>query len=319
MRGRVKLLPNGPPVPYPVQFRVIGADPRSCARWADEVKAVLRAEPQHARRQRQLERGGQGDAARGRPGQGARARRDQPGDRAGRRAPCFSGTTVGQYRENDKLIDIVLRQPPDERDAISDIGNAYLPTASGRSIPLTQIAKPVFELGAGRDVAREPRLRDHRAGRHRRRPAGRHGHRASCWPEAARAAKRSRCAARATASRWPARSEESSKGQGSIVAGVPIMLFIIFTLLMLQLQSFSRAMLVFLTGPLGIAGVAACAAGAEPAVRLRRAAGRDRADGHDHAQLGDPDRPDRAGPRRAACRPGMRSSSRPCGGSGPSC
>jgi hypothetical protein len=51
--------------------------------------------------------------------------------------------------------------------------------------------------------------------------------------------------------------EESSKGQGSIAAGVPLMLFIIFTLLMLQLQSFSRAVLVFLTGPLGIAGVAA--------------------------------------------------------------
>ena len=51
--------------------------------------------------------------------------------------------------------------------------------------------------------------------------------------------------------------EESSKGQGSIAAGVPVMLFIIFTLLMLQLHSFSRAMLVFLTGPLGIAGVAA--------------------------------------------------------------
>jgi multidrug efflux pump subunit AcrB len=51
--------------------------------------------------------------------------------------------------------------------------------------------------------------------------------------------------------------EESSKGQGSIAVGVPAMLFIIFTLLMLQLQSFSRAILVFLTGPLGIAGVAA--------------------------------------------------------------
>ena len=50
--------------------------------------------------------------------------------------------------------------------------------------------------------------------------------------------------------------EQSSKGQGAIAAGVPVMLFIIFTLLMLQLHSFSRAMLVFLTGPLGIAGVA---------------------------------------------------------------
>ena len=51
--------------------------------------------------------------------------------------------------------------------------------------------------------------------------------------------------------------EESGKGQASIVAGVPVMLFLIFTLLMLQLQSFSRSMLVFLTGPLGIIGVAA--------------------------------------------------------------
>jgi multidrug efflux pump subunit AcrB len=48
--------------------------------------------------------------------------------------------------------------------------------------------------------------------------------------------------------------EESSKGSASIAAGMPIMLFITFTLLMLQLHSFSRAMLVFLTGPLGIAG-----------------------------------------------------------------
>ena len=51
--------------------------------------------------------------------------------------------------------------------------------------------------------------------------------------------------------------EESSKGTGSIAAGVPIMLFITFTLLMLQLHSFSRAMLAFLTGFLGIAGVSA--------------------------------------------------------------
>jgi multidrug efflux pump subunit AcrB len=51
--------------------------------------------------------------------------------------------------------------------------------------------------------------------------------------------------------------EESSKGSASIAAGIPAMLFITFTLLMLQLQSFSRAMLVFLTGPLGMAGVAA--------------------------------------------------------------
>jgi multidrug efflux pump subunit AcrB len=50
--------------------------------------------------------------------------------------------------------------------------------------------------------------------------------------------------------------EESSKGQGSLLVNVPLMVFIMLTLLMLQLQSFSRAMLVMLTAPLGIAGVA---------------------------------------------------------------
>jgi multidrug efflux pump len=50
--------------------------------------------------------------------------------------------------------------------------------------------------------------------------------------------------------------EESAKGQASIAAGMPVMLFITFTLLMLQLKSFSRSLLVFLTGPFGIIGAA---------------------------------------------------------------
>ena len=75
----------------------------------------------------------------------------------------LAGTTVGQYREGDKLIDIVLRQPLDERNAITDIGNAYLPTASGKSIPLDPDRQADVHLGTGGDVAREPRLRDHRA------------------------------------------------------------------------------------------------------------------------------------------------------------
>ena len=45
MRGRVKLLPNGPPVPYPVQFRVVGPDARQVRAWADEAKAIVRANP----------------------------------------------------------------------------------------------------------------------------------------------------------------------------------------------------------------------------------------------------------------------------------
>jgi multidrug efflux pump len=160
---------------------------------------------------------------------------------------------IGQYREGDKLIDIVLRQPLEERNAITDIGNAYLPVAGGRSIPLTQIAKvgfgwepgvmwregrnfsitvqgDVVEGMQGATVTQQlqPALDQLRA----KMPLG------------------YRIEVAGTV-------EESSKGQGSIATGLPLMLFIIFTLLMLQLQSFSRALLVLLTGPLGIAGVAA--------------------------------------------------------------
>ena len=66
--------------------------------------------------------------------------------------------------------------------------------------------------------------------------------------------------------------EESSKGQGSIAAGAPLMLFIMFTLLMLQLHSFSRSVLVFLTGAARHRRRRRGAAAARPAVRLRRPA-----------------------------------------------
>jgi len=255
VRGRVKLLPNGPPVPYPVQFRVVGPEPLVLRARADEVKAAMRENPNTR---------GVNDnwnesvkAIRLEVDQSkARALGVSSQSIAQAARIMLSGSTVGQFREGDKLIDIVLRQPLDERSAITDIGNAYLPTASGKTIPLTQIAKPVFTWEPGvmwrenRDYAITvqsditeglqgatvtnallPALRQIESG----------------WKSQGFAGYRIEVAGAV---------EESSKGSASIVAGVPIMLFLTFTLLMLQLQSFSRAMLVFLTGPLGIAGVA---------------------------------------------------------------
>lgn len=254
-RGRVKLLPNGPPVPYPVQFRVIGTDPARLRAHADEVKALMRENPNmrgvndnwnESVKVIRLEVDQDKARALGVTSQAiAQASRTM-----------FSGTTVGQFRENDLLIDITLRQSPDERESISDIGNAYLPTSSGRSIPLSQIAKPVFTWEPGvmwrenRDYAITvqgdiveglqgatvtgqllPKLRELQAK----------------WHSAGDGAYRIEVAGAV---------EESSKGSASIVAGVPIMLFLVFTLLMLQLHSFSRSLLVFVTGPLGIVGVA---------------------------------------------------------------
>ena len=252
VRARVKLLPNGPPVPYPVQFRVVGHDPLALRERADEVKAVMRQSPNtrgvndnwnESIKVLRLEV----DQAKAR----ALGVTSQSIAQASR--TILAGTTVGQYREGDKLIDIVLRQPLEERNVLTDIGNAFVPTSSGRTIPLTQIARI--------DLAWEPGVL-WREGRQYAITVqgdvvdGVQGLTVTqaVWPQL-QALKASMPPGYDI--RIAGAQEQSSKGTGSIVAGMPIMLFIIFTLLMLQLHSFSRAMLVFLTGPLGIAGVAA--------------------------------------------------------------
>ena len=255
VRGRVKLLPNGPPVPYPVQFRVVGTDPLQLRERADEVNAILRLNPNlrgvndnwnESVKVMRLEV----DQTKARA-LGVSSQSIAQASRA-----VFSGATVGQFREGDQLIDIVLRQPLAERNAISDIANAYVPTASGKSIPLTQIAKPVFAWEPG-VMWRENR--DYAITVQGDIVEGLQGATVTAqllpqlkkletqWAQSGHSGYRIEVAGAV---------EESSKGSASIIVGIPIMLFITFTLLMLQLHSFSRAMLVFLTGPLGIAGVA---------------------------------------------------------------
>ncbi|MEY3271778.1 MAG: hypothetical protein RLZZ341_679 [Pseudomonadota bacterium] len=252
VRGRVKLLPNGPPVPYPVQFRVVGPEADKVRAWADQAKEILRANPSMRgvndnwnEQIKVLRLEIDQDKAR------ALGVTSQSIALASR--TILSGTTIGQYREGDRLIDIVLRQPLEERKAITDLGNAYLPTASGRSVPLTQVAKVGFAWEPG-VLWREGR--DYAVTVQGDVVEGVQGPTVTfqVWPELQKLAERMPPGYKIQIA---GAVEESSKGQGSIAAGVPIMLFIIFTLLMLQLQSFSRAMLVFLTGPMGIAGVAA--------------------------------------------------------------
>ena len=168
----------------------------------------------------------------------------------------LSGTKVGLYRDGDKLIDIVLRQPLDERGSLTDVANAYLPTSSGRSIPMTQLIKPSLTWEPG-VLWREKR--DYAITVQGDIVEGMHGATVSAellpalkaleakWVQAGPGGYRIEVAGAV---------EESSKGVSSIATGFPIMLFITFTLLMLQLHSFSRAVLAFLTGFMGIAGVA---------------------------------------------------------------
>jgi len=251
VRGRVRLLPNGPPVPYPVQFRVSGLEVGKVREVADKVKQIMRANPNTL---------GVNDNW----NESVKVLRldlDQDKLRAlgvttqtvMRTAnTILSGTTIGQFREDEKLIDIVMRQPVEERSSIELLNGTSVPTASGKAVTISQLARAhfVWEPGVvwreGREWAItvqadvvegiqgptvssqiDPKLNELRATL----PAG-------------------------YQIKLAGAIADSGKAQDSIAANVPLVIFIIFTLLMLQLHSFSRSLLVFFTGPLGVTGAA---------------------------------------------------------------
>ena len=251
VRGRVKLLPNGPPVPYPVQFRVTGGEVEKVRQIADQVKDIMRANPNTLgvndnwnESIKVLRLDLDQDKMR------ALGVTSQTVMRAAN--TILSGTTIGQFRENIKLIDIQIRQPLNERNTISVLNDTNIPTANGRSVTISQLARAhfVWEPGVVWREGREwaitvqsdvvdgiqgptvsgqinPKLEELR----KQLPAG-------------------------YAITVKGAASDSSAAEASISANLPLAVFIIFTLLMLQLHSFSRALLVFLTGPLGVAGAA---------------------------------------------------------------
>lgn len=251
VRGRVKFLPTGPPVPYPVQFRISGTDVAKVREIADQVKDVMRANPNALgvndnwnESVKTLRLDLDQDKLR------SLGMTSETVMRAAN--TILSGTTVGQYREKNRLIDIVVRQPLDERSTIEKLNDTYLPTGSGQSIPLSQIARAQFVWEPG-IIWRENRewaitvqcdVVD-----------GIQGPTVSSQIEPKLAELKASLPI-GYAIRLAGAAADSSKAQDSIAANVPLVIFIIFTLLMLQLQSFSRSLLVFLTGPLGVAGVA---------------------------------------------------------------
>ncbi|NDC09843.1 MAG: efflux RND transporter permease subunit, partial [Oxalobacteraceae bacterium] len=251
VRGRVKLLPNGPPVPYPVQFKVTGPDMVTVRELADQVKALMRKNPNAV---------GVNDNW----NESVKVLRIDV-DQAKLRAlgltsqalmqaanTILSGTTIGQFRENDKLIDIVIRQPVDERSTISALSNVNIPLGNGRAVPLAQLATPrfVWEPGVvwreGRDwsITVQSDVMD-----------GIQGPTVSSQIDPLLEPIRATLPAGYTV-KLAGAIADSGKAQQAIAANVPLVIFIVFTLLMLQLHSFSRSMLVFLTGPLGVAGAA---------------------------------------------------------------
>ncbi len=251
VRGRVKLLPNGPPVPYPVQFRVTGTEVEKVRAIADQVKDIVRANPNTV---------GVNDNW----NESVKVLRlDLDQDRM--RAlgvttqtvmrvanTVLSGTVVGQFREGIRLIDIQVRQPLAERQTIEILNNTNVPTAGGRSVPISQLARVhfVWEPGVVWRLGREWAITVQADV-----VEGIQGPTVSGQINPDLADLRSRLPAGYKIEEKGAASD-SGEAEQSIAVNLPLALFLIFTLLMLQLHSFSRSLLVFLTGPLGVAGAA---------------------------------------------------------------
>ena len=166
----------------------------------------------------------------------------------------LSGTTITQLRDATYLIDIVARAVPEERAKLETLRNLMLATSGGRNVPLAQIATLSYGL--------EPPL----IWRRQRLPTvtvqadvvpGRRG-------DAPSSSSWSRRIADFRAKLPPGYAvvaggvtEDSAKAQASIFVVFPLMLFLMMTILMVQLMSFQRLFLVLLTAPLALIGVAA--------------------------------------------------------------
>lgn len=252
LRGRVKLLPNGPPVPYPVQFRVMGPDIGGVRKIADQVKAIMQANPNTVgvndnwnENVKVLRLDIDQDKA--------RALGVSTGSISQVTQTVLSGAPIAQYRDGDKLLDIVMRPEANERNTLDALQRVQVPTSSGRVVPLTQVARIGFTWEPG-VIWRENR--DYGITVQSDVKDGVQGPtvtaqinplldkiRADLPPD--------------YQIKIAGAEEESANAGASIAAQLPLCIFIIFLLLMLQLHSFSRSVMVFLTGPLGLIGAAA--------------------------------------------------------------
>jgi multidrug efflux pump len=248
-RVRVDRFNFGPPVGFPVQFRVIGPDPQVVRDIAYKVRDVVKQNKNI--KDPQLDWNEQSPYLKLVVDQDrARALGLTPQDVSQALAMLISGVPVTTVRDGIEKVDVVARAVPSERLDLGHVGDLTVTSRNGVAVPLAQIAKIEYSheepiiWRRNRDMAITVRgdvvdgvqapdvtnqiwpklqdIRDHLEPAYRIEPGG--------------------------------AFEESAKGNASIFVLFPLMVIVMLTLLMIQLQSFSRLLLVFLTAPLGIVG-----------------------------------------------------------------
>ncbi|QIH06436.1 MULTISPECIES: efflux RND transporter permease subunit [unclassified Pseudomonas] len=250
LRSRVTRLENGPPVGYPVQFRVTGEHIEEVRALARKVATKVRDNPHVVNVHLDWEE----------PSKVVYLNVDQDRARAlGVSTANLSkflqssliGSTVSQYREDNELIEILLRGTREERTELSLLPSLAIPTDNGQSVSLSQVAtlEYGFEEGVIWHRNRLPTVTVRADIYGKEQPAT--------------------LVQQILPTLEPVRAElpdgyllevggtveDSTRGQNSVKAGVPLFIVVVLTLLMVQLRSFSRTAMVFLTAPLGLIGV----------------------------------------------------------------
>jgi multidrug efflux pump subunit AcrB len=144
-RLRIDRLNFGPPVGFPVQFRVIGSDVESVRAVADKVRTAMRANPNT--RDVQFDWNEQKKSIRLEVDQDrARSLGLTPQDIAQTLGTLLSGYTVTEYKEGIELVPVVARAIPEERLGLGSFEDLTIPTRSGAAVPISQVARVHYEF-----------------------------------------------------------------------------------------------------------------------------------------------------------------------------
>jgi multidrug efflux pump len=247
---RIWRLEMGPPVGFPVQFRVVGPDTQKVRAFAREVEQVVASSPKV--RDVQLDWND--------PVRTLRVDLDQDKARALGLAPAdialvtqtvMNGATLSHLREHEDLIDIVARAVPSERLDLDTLKDVNFFTRQGTVVPLSQVARVRYEL-------EEPVLwRRNRDMAITVRADVKDGEQGVTVTQAIRPLLKDIEAKLPYGYRIDVGGavEESDKANRALAAVVPVMIVTILAILMLQLQSMSLMAMVFMTAPLGLIGV----------------------------------------------------------------
>ncbi len=246
----VKLLEVGPPVGRPVQYRLSGPDIAKVKELAQKLAGIVRTNP-HLDNVvfdwMEPARVVKVDVLQDK----ARQLGVSSEDIATALNSVLDGTSITQVRDSIYLVNVIGRATAVERASIDTLRNLQLVGLGGQSVPLGAVATLRYELeqpviwrrlrlptitlkASPLDGVQPKTIVDQLAPQveqfTNQLPAG--------YSVAVGGA-----------------VEESAKSQAPIEAVVPLMLFIMATILMVQLQSFHRLFLVFAVAPLALIGV----------------------------------------------------------------